>query len=96
LQRVETLTETLLEHLAATTPAAAVQWAGTPQERRMVTSLGRLAADVRAAGFTSPAVLLVGGAVGEAACAVGPEAATPGAHMADAIPTADDVIAQAA
>ncbi|WP_353191182.1 uroporphyrinogen-III C-methyltransferase [Pandoraea pnomenusa] len=64
--RVEALTETLMGHLAASTPAAAVQWAGTPQERRLVTTLGSLAANVRAAGFASPAILLVGGAVGEA------------------------------
>lgn len=64
--RIEALTGTLMEHLAPTTPAAAVQWAGTPQERRLVTSLGRLAADVRASGFASPAILLVGGAVSEA------------------------------
>lgn len=64
--RIEALTATLMEHLAPTTPAAAVQWAGTPQERRLVTSLGRLAADVRASGFASPAILLVGGAVSEA------------------------------
>jgi uroporphyrin-III C-methyltransferase len=67
LHRVEALSATLLAHLDADTPAGAVQWAGTSQERRMVTSLGRLAADVRAAGFASPAILLVGGAVGEAA-----------------------------
>lgn len=66
VHRVETLSETLLAHLDAATPAAAVQWAGTAQECRLVTSLGRLAQDVRAGDFASPAILLVGGAVGEA------------------------------
>jgi len=71
LHRVEELSATLLSHLDAGTPAGAVQWAGTPQERRMVTTLGQLAADVRAQGFASPAILLVGGAVGEASVAMG-------------------------
>ena len=84
VHRVETLSETLLAHLAAATPAAAVQWAGTAQERRLVTTLGRLAQDVRAGDFASPAILLVGGAVGEAR-------AVP---QADA--SADAVIARAA
>ncbi|MGC7411494.1 uroporphyrinogen-III C-methyltransferase [Pandoraea pneumonica] len=66
VHRVETLSETLLAHLDAATPAAAVQWAGTAHERRLVTTLGRLAQDVRAGDFASPAILLVGGAVGEA------------------------------
>lgn len=66
VHRLEELCATLLSHLAPETPAAAVQWAGTVQEARLLTSLGQLAVDVRGAGFGSPAVLLVGWAVAEA------------------------------
>lgn len=88
VNRVEALAGTLLAHLDATTPAAAVQWAGTPQERR-------LADDVRAGGFASPAILLVGDALSEAAPvavqqALGVENGSPSADVAP------DVIARAA
>ncbi|BDD93138.1 uroporphyrin-III C-methyltransferase [Pandoraea sp. NE5] len=97
LHRVEELSETLLAHLDAATPAGAVQWAGSPQERRMVTSLGRLAADIRTAGFASPTILLVGGAVGEAAlAAVEPSTATGVDEGDAAADTVRDVIARAA
>jgi uroporphyrin-III C-methyltransferase len=43
-----------------------VQWAGTADERRLVTTLGRLADEANAAGLGSPAVILVGNAIGEA------------------------------
>lgn len=66
VHRLEEIADTLLAHLPGTTPAAAVQWAGTERESRLVSTLGRFAADVRTAGFASPAVLLVGNAVGEA------------------------------
>ena len=42
------------------TPAAVVQHAGQPHERRLVTTLDRLVADVRAQGLGSPAIVLVG------------------------------------
>lgn len=97
VNRVEALAETLMAHLDATTPAAAVQWAGTSQERRLVTSLARLAADVRAGRFASPAILLVGGAVGEAALTAAPDGmglgVPAGTACADVAP---DVIARAA
>ncbi|MEC4601166.1 uroporphyrinogen-III C-methyltransferase, partial [Burkholderia vietnamiensis] len=50
------------------TPAAAVQWAGTPHERRWTGTLGGLARGIDDARLGSPAVILVGGAIG-AACA---------------------------
>jgi uroporphyrin-III C-methyltransferase len=48
------------------TPAAVVQWAGTAHERRVVGTLADLAPLAQAAGIASPAVILVGGAMGEA------------------------------
>ncbi|MFM0117840.1 uroporphyrinogen-III C-methyltransferase [Paraburkholderia sp. RL18-101-BIB-B] len=51
--------------LPADTPAAVVQWAGGSNERRLVSRLDRLAADATRAGFGSPAVILVGSAIGE-------------------------------
>jgi uroporphyrin-III C-methyltransferase len=48
------------------TPAAVVQWAGTAKERRVLGTLADLAQTAQAAGIASPAVILVGGAIGEA------------------------------
>ncbi len=42
------------------TPAAVVSHASRPDERRLVTRLGSLAWDLRAAGMESPAIVLVG------------------------------------
>jgi len=64
MSRVDSIAAGLL---AASTPAAAVQWAGTPDERRWTGTLGTLARGVEAARLGSPAVILVGGAIGEAA-----------------------------
>jgi uroporphyrin-III C-methyltransferase len=50
--------------LPAHTPAALVQAATTPQERCLVSTLARLAADARAQGIGSPAVLIVGDVLG--------------------------------
>jgi uroporphyrin-III C-methyltransferase len=50
----------LLGALPADTPAAVVQHAGLPQERQLLSRLGRLAADAAAQGFGSPAIVLVG------------------------------------
>jgi uroporphyrin-III C-methyltransferase len=50
----------LLAALPPGTPAAVVQNAGTAQERQLVTTLARLAADVAAGGFGSPAILVIG------------------------------------
>ncbi len=46
--------------LGAATPAAVVQHAGTPQERRLLTTLGDLVIDARHQGLGSPAIVLVG------------------------------------
>jgi uroporphyrin-III C-methyltransferase len=65
MRRVESLTTALLASLPADTPAAVVQWAGSVNERRLLTRLDRLAAEAASAGFGSPAVILVGSAIGE-------------------------------
>lgn len=65
MRRVESLATALLASLPADTPAAVVQWAGSANERRLLTRLDRLAADAASAGFGSPAVILVGSAIGE-------------------------------
>jgi uroporphyrin-III C-methyltransferase len=65
MRRVESLASALLQSLPADTPAAVVQRAGGPDERRLITTLDRLAADSTREGFGSPAVILVGDAIGE-------------------------------
>ena len=60
VQRLGHIQNGLLAVLGADTPAALVQHASTPQERRLVTTLGRLVADARHAGIASPAILIVG------------------------------------
>ncbi|WP_144107861.1 uroporphyrinogen-III C-methyltransferase [Paraburkholderia sp. BCC1886] len=65
MRRIDSLAAELLKSLPADTPAAVVQWAGGQQERRLVTRLDRLAQHAAEAGFGSPAVILVGDAIGE-------------------------------
>ncbi|MFN7724118.1 MAG: uroporphyrinogen-III C-methyltransferase [Rubrivivax sp.] len=68
----------LLKALPAGTPAAVVQAAGTPQEQRLISRLGTLAADVASAGLGSPAIVLVGDVLrASAALALPAEAAAP-------------------
>jgi uroporphyrin-III C-methyltransferase len=50
----------LLEGLPAQTPAALVQHASLAHERRWITTLGELAADIERQGFASPAIIIVG------------------------------------
>ncbi|WP_175654693.1 uroporphyrinogen-III C-methyltransferase [Burkholderia ambifaria] len=76
MSRVDSIAAGLLAALPASTPAAAVQWAGTPHERRWTGTLGGLARGVAAAGLGSPAVILVGGAIGEAVVQRVPDAGT--------------------
>ncbi|GAB3245389.1 uroporphyrinogen-III C-methyltransferase [Chitinimonas naiadis] len=65
--RIGQICEGLLRSLPAHTPAAVVQWASTPQEQRLVSNLGTLPTKARQAGMASPAIILVGKAIGEAA-----------------------------
>lgn len=51
--------------LPGDTPAAVVQWAGTRNERRLLSRLDRVADEAAAAGFGSPTVILVGEALRE-------------------------------
>ncbi|HKU17007.1 MAG TPA: uroporphyrinogen-III C-methyltransferase [Steroidobacteraceae bacterium] len=71
MSRIERICSRLCETLAPATPAAVVQWAGTDRERRLLTRLDRLAEEASCAGFGSPAVILVGDAIGEAETASG-------------------------
>lgn len=45
---------------AAQTPAAAIQWAATSRQRRVVATVGTLATAVEAAGLGAPAVVVIG------------------------------------
>ena len=54
------LQEGLLQGLPADTPAAVVQHASLPNERRAVTTLGRLGGTIRREGLGSPAIIIVG------------------------------------
>ena len=65
MSRLEQVCDGLLGALAPRTPAAVVQWAGTRRERRLLSPLGALAQRARDSGFGSPAVILVGEALGE-------------------------------
>jgi uroporphyrin-III C-methyltransferase len=76
MRRIESLAAALLASLPAETPAAVVQWAGSANERRLLTRLDRLAADATDEGFGSPAVILVGDAIGESVEAMWAQDAT--------------------
>jgi len=93
MRRIGSIAAALLASLPADTPAAVVQWAGAIAERRLLTRLDRLAADAVDADFDSPAVILVGDAIGESVEAE--YGAAAGALTA--VDKADDgVVAQAA
>jgi uroporphyrin-III C-methyltransferase len=76
MSRIDGICAALLEALPAGTPAAVVQSAGTSEERSVLATLATIAATAREAGLGSPAVILVGNAIGEAVTsgeqAVGP------------------------
>ena len=58
--QLEAIAAGLAEAMPTHTPAALVQGASTAAERRLVSTLGRIAADAAAAAIASPAVLIVG------------------------------------
>jgi uroporphyrin-III C-methyltransferase len=60
MSRLEALQAALLQSLPGDTPAAVVQHAGTPGERKLLTRLDALAGQARAAGLGSPAIVLIG------------------------------------
>jgi uroporphyrin-III C-methyltransferase len=73
--RLPELQRGLLQGLAADTPAAVVQHAALPNERRVVTTLAALADDVEHAGLGSPAIIIVGDVLkGIGAAALAPPA----------------------
>ncbi|SEJ57532.1 uroporphyrinogen-III C-methyltransferase [Paraburkholderia diazotrophica] len=65
--RIEGISEALGKTLPIDTPAAVVQWAGTSRERRVCATLGEIAARAASENIASPAVILIGGAIGEGA-----------------------------
>lgn len=77
MSRIGSLNQALLQHLPATTPVAVVQWASTPQERRLLSTLATLEADAGAAGMGSPAIILVGEAMAESKGFVCPDMNDP-------------------
>lgn len=55
------ITESMLKAgLAPETPVAIVQWATTPKQRSLLTTLAKAAADKDAVGLSSPAVVIIG------------------------------------
>jgi uroporphyrin-III C-methyltransferase len=66
MSRIAQIANGLLEGLPADTPAAIVQAASSSEERRLMTTLARLANDAIAAEMSSPAVIIVGKVLSEA------------------------------
>ena len=84
IARLHDLQAGLLQGLAAHTPAAVVQHAALPNERRVVTTLATLADDVEAAGLGSPAIVIVGDVLKGIAAAAFTETSTLHRHSAQA------------
>ncbi|MBO9715713.1 MAG: uroporphyrinogen-III C-methyltransferase [Pseudoxanthomonas sp.] len=81
--RLESIAAGLLRHLPADTPAAVVQAASQPGERRLVTCLGGLVVAAAALESGLPGLVLVGPALAEA-CGEGIPATVPGGARASA------------
>jgi len=67
MNRADRVAGGLMATMPADTSAAVVQHASCANERRLCTTLGQLARDIAMHGMESPAVILVGDAIGEAA-----------------------------
>ncbi|SIT49856.1 Uroporphyrinogen-III C-methyltransferase [Paraburkholderia piptadeniae] len=63
--RIDGISEALRKTLPVDTPAAVVQWAGTSREKRVCATLGEIAACAASENIASPAVILIGAAIGE-------------------------------
>jgi len=64
MRRIEEITSAIVEGgRPASTPAAVVQWGARPEQRVVTGTLADIAARVRAAGVTNPAVIFVGDVV---------------------------------
>lgn len=86
MSRIQNICAALMANLPAGTPAAVVQSAGTAAERSVLATLATLATSAHAAGLGSPAVILVGKAIGEAvAMSASGEQAAPAAVVAGAL-----------
>lgn len=63
--RLSHIVEQLTEHgLSDQTPAAIVQWATTPRQRSLRSTIGQLHEDAAAAGLGAPAIVVIGQVVG--------------------------------
>ncbi len=63
--RLGQIVEQLLAHgLAESLPVALIQWGSTPRQRSIRSVLARVEADVKSAGISSPAIIIVGKVVG--------------------------------
>jgi uroporphyrin-III C-methyltransferase len=76
MKRIDSICASLLETMPDTTPAAVVQSAGTASERTLLGALGSIAREARAAGLASPAIILVGHAIGEASALASAQSST--------------------
>jgi uroporphyrinogen III methyltransferase/synthase len=57
----EIVAELLAGGMRPETPAAVVQWASLPRQRSLFSTVARLVEDVAAKGFSSPAIVMIGG-----------------------------------
>lgn len=65
MRRLEEISKALVQGgRPPTTPVAVIQWGARPEQRVLVSSLGRVAEEVRREGLTNPAVIIVGEVVG--------------------------------
>ncbi len=61
VENIEKISSQLIANgRSADCPAAVIRWGTHPEQRTLITSLGRAAADVRTAGMKPPAIFLVG------------------------------------
>lgn len=61
VENIEKISSQLIANgRSADCPAAVIRWGTHPEQRTLITSLGRAAADVQAAGLKPPAIFLVG------------------------------------
>ncbi len=90
MSRIGSVAAGLSAGLDAATPAAVVEWAGTARARRWTGVLGTLAHGPLEAGLGSPAVILVGDAIGEALAMLTPRAAVPAPTASDEVPRGFD------
>ena len=77
VSQLESICTGLADTLPPSTPAALVQAASTPAERRLVATLATLSARARDAGIGSPAVLIVGDVLRGAAALAAPATDRP-------------------